>query len=419
MSVEAEKKALTQVDPKSLTERLQNLVRYPSVTGEETEAQHAMAEWLREIGLQVDEWMVEPGILRRDPRFPGARSLNSRQDVVGILEGMGGGRTLVLNGHMDVVTPGDRDRWTHDPWGGAVVDGRLYGRGACDMKGSLVAMVGAVWAIKRAGIALKGSVIVQSVIGEEDGGLGTFAALMRGYTGDAVIIGEPTGMRLAAAQAGVSAFRLHVKGRSTHASVRDSGVSAFEKFLPIYAGLVQLEKERAERLRHPLFADMPNPWCLNFGIVRTGTWNAIVPEQLTAEGRIGVAIGEQPLSAQREFEERVAAVAAHDPWLLENPPIVEWVGGVWESAFTPTDHPLPQTIYQALAETTGRTPKIEGVTFGSDMRLFTNAFGVPGVLFGPGDIRHAHAVDEHIDLEELETACKVHVRTILRFCGVE
>ena len=292
---------MPDIDAGELIHRLQALIRLPSLTGEENEAQEFMRRWFEEIGLEVDEWVVDAAALQRDIRFPGARCLEPRKNVVGVLRGSGGGQTLVLNGHVDVVPPGEKNRWGTDPWKGIVADDRVYGRGACDMKGGLIAMVGAVAAIRKAGIGLRGSVVVQSVIGEEDGGLGTFASLVRGHGGDAVIVGEPTQMVVAPAHSGSCTFRLRVTGRSTHACIKDEGVSAFEKFLPIYTGMLKLERERAVRLRHPLYAKIANPWCLNVGVVRSGTWMTVVPEDLIAEGRIGVAIGRSQYWQRRSW----------------------------------------------------------------------------------------------------------------------
>ena len=222
-----------QLDREGLVELLRSLVRCPSVTGEEDAAQELVVQRLRDLGAEVDVWPVDTEALRPLPGFPGARISTSRKNVVGMLRGSASEPTLVLNGHIDTVTPGDENRWSHPPFGGEVTNGNLYGRGACDMKGGLTAALAALATIRRAGIRLRGTVTLQSVIGEEDGGLGAFAALQRGHRGDAVIVCEPTRLAVVPAQAGVTVFRITVQGRAAHGCVRDEGVSAFERFLPV------------------------------------------------------------------------------------------------------------------------------------------------------------------------------------------
>ena len=401
-----------------LVKTLAALVRIPSVTGAEDAAQEWMAETLKDLGGDVDVWRVDAEALKTRPGFPGARILTPRQNVVATFAGTDAGPTLVLNGHIDTVSAGDEARWTHPPFAATLVGDRLYGRGAADMKGGLTAILGAVRAIRRAGVGLKGTVQVQSVMGEEDGGLGAFAAIERGHRGDAVIVCEPTEMAVVPAHAGVTLFRITVSGRAAHGCVRAEGVSAFEKFLPVHGALLDLETERNRRLRHPLYEGMALPWPLSIGIVQAGIWPAIVPERLVAEGRIGVALGERIEDVRRQVEEAVRHAASADPWLTQHPPIVEWVGGVWQGTETSATHPLVETLTRAVGEAVGRPPVVRGATYGSDLRLFTNDFGIPGVLFGPGDIRQAHFTDESISIAEVELAALALAGTIVEYCGV-
>lgn len=405
------------VDPGWIQARLRELVQTASVTGQEDTVQAHVASILRELGGEVDAWRVDPEALRGEAGYPGARVTSARQNVVATFRGGGGGPTLILNGHIDTVTPGDESRWTHPPFGAEVAEGRLYGRGATDMKGGLVAILGAVQAIRAAGIRLKGTVQVQSVIGEEDGGIGAFAALKRGHVGDAVIICEPTELAVIPVHAGVTLFRISVPGRAAHGCVRAEGVSAFERFLPVHAALKALEEERNRTVRHPLYDGMALPWPLSIGLVQAGTWPAIVPERLTAEGRIGVGVGERIEDVRRQLEQAVERAAKADPWLAAHPPTVEWVGGVWEPSRPSVEHPVVQALQQAASRALGKPARVCGATYGSDLRLFTNQFGIPGVLFGPGDIRLAHFTDEYVPLAEVELAARALAETILAYCG--
>ena len=169
------------------------------------------------------------------------------------------GKRLIFNGHIDVVPEGDLANWRHHPWGGELEDGRIYGRGACDMKGGLMAALYALKAIKDSAVPVDGTVMVESVIGEEDGGLGTFSTLLRGYAGDAAIVCEPTSLNLIPAQAGALTFTARVRGKSAHACVRLAGVSAIEKYLDVHRALIQLEKSVTARCSIPCLANWPCP----------------------------------------------------------------------------------------------------------------------------------------------------------------
>src|SRR5690606_7960500 len=221
---------------------LAELVRVPSVGGSaaETEIQERLAAWMRAEGLEVDHWAVDLDRLAAEPGFPGMEAARSgAQGLVGRLPGTGGGRSLMLVCHVDVVPVGDASAWSEDPFGGRVADDRLYGRGACDMKGGLVAALFAVRALRRA--RLRGDVLVACVAGEEDGGLGAYALLDRGWRADACVIPEPTGLDVVPANAGSLTFRLRVRSPAAHAARRDAGVSAVERFLPVFTALRDLE----------------------------------------------------------------------------------------------------------------------------------------------------------------------------------
>jgi acetylornithine deacetylase len=230
-------------------------------------------------------------------------------------------------------------------------------------------------------------------------------------------------------------FRLVVHGLSAHGCVREEGVSAVEKFVPLFAALRRLEAERcgvaadrAEALagpgaavagdpRSPLFAGYRLPWPIEVGTVRAGDWASSVPDTLVAEGRYGVAVGEDVAAARRAFEDAIARAAAADPWLAGHPPEVEWWGGRFDPAVTAIDDPIVATVSAAAADVTGVAPPVEGVTYGADMRLLVNTGRIPTVLFGPGDVRVAHMPDEHVPIDDLHAAAKTLVVAAVRFCG--
>ena len=416
-----EQKALASLDEQGLIKALRDLVRIPSATGQEAAAQNWLAQQMRHFGLDVDLWDIDVAELQRHPQFPGMEVDRSKDRAVGLVAtwrreaGAASGRRLVFNGHIDVVPEGDRASWQYEPWGADLVDGRIYGRGACDMKGGLMAALFAIKAIKDSSVPIDGSLMVQSVIGEEDGGIGTFASLLRGHRGNAAIVCEPTRLNLIPAQAGALTFTVRVPGKSAHACVRLEGVSAIEKYLDIHRTLIQLERERNSEVEHPLLGKLPLPYPLSIGRVQAGNWSSSVPEELVFEGRIGVAMGEASDAVRRQFERTLINLAEEDPWLRDHPLEIKWSGGQFESGEIPLDHPLVKLCQRCMVDLTGHEPVLQGAPYGSDLRLLVNFGGIPTVLFGPGDVRVAHMPDEHTESSQVILAARAYILAALRF----
>lgn len=408
--------ALQAVRSEDLVRELQGLLAVPSVTGTaaESEAQHRVAGRMREAGMDADLWSIDLPATTRHPAFPGMEA--PREEAWGLVGGWGGddGPTLVLNGHIDVVPPGDVG-WTSVPWAGEVRAGRVLGRGACDMKAGLVCQLLAVKVLRDAGVHLRGQVLLQSVVGEEDGGLGTFATLQRGYRGDLAVICEPTGGSLVTASAGALTFRLVVQGRSTHASARLDGVDAVEKYGVVHAALRRLE-ERRNRDPVSLMAGYRLPYPLSIGRLSAGAWASSVPDRLVAEGRLGVALGERVEDARADFERAVQEVCTDDTWLAQHPVHVSWWGGQFAAGMVEATAPVARLVAGAHASVHGSWPRVRGVPYGSDQRLLTGG-GVPTVVYGPGDVRHAHAPDESVAVTELVDVTRTLVQLIADTCG--
>ncbi len=397
---------------------LAELVRVPSLSGSDAEhdLQARLAAVLRDEGLEVDHWPVPLGETLAAPGFPGMEVPRTEAwGLVGRLAGRGGGPSLMFNGHVDVVPPGDRAAWTTDPYGGRVDGATLSGRGACDMKGGLVAALAAVRALRRAGAPLRGDVLLACVEGEEDGGLGTFATLRRGWRADACVIPEPTGLDLVPAAAGALTFRLRVPGRAVHAARRTAGVSALEKFWPLFRALRALERRRNRRV-NPLLRRWEVAYPIEVGTVRGGDWASSVPDLLVAEGRLGVALDEPVEAARRALETAVAAACRTDPWLREHPVTVQWWGGQFAAGRTPADSPLPDALRRAHAGSSDRPQRVWGAPFGSDLRLMTGLGGVPTVHYGPGDVTAAHGPDESVPLAEVLTTARALAVLALDHC---
>lgn len=417
MSVE--QRVLAAIDLDGMLDYLRKLVAVRSLTGEETPAQEHVAAQMARCGLSVDVWELDFDALRRHPAYSAEVERSQGLGVVGVMGEDTGGRSLILNGHVDVVPAGDESNWRYPPWQGAIADGRVYGRGALDMKGGLCCALFAAKALRDAGVRLTGRLIIQSVIGEEDGGVGTLAAVLRGYRADGAVVVEPTELVVAPAQAGALNFRVTVPGRSAHGALRQEGVSAIENFIPIYQAIMDLERQRNRQRRDPLFAQYGVPYPICIGTVRGGDWASSVADWLTFEGRYGVAVGEDVATARRQLEQAVAQAAQSDPWLRDHPPTFEWWGGQFEPAAISPGHPLVQTVSAAFSAITGSQATIAGMPYGADMRLLVNEGKTPTVLFGPGDVRNAHRPNEYVPIAELEVAARTLALTALRFCGYQ
>jgi len=287
-----------------------------------------------------------------------------------------------------------------------------------DMKGGLCCGLFAIKAIMDAGIQLKGRVHIQSVIGEEDGGAGTLAAVLHGPKADAAIIMEPTELMIAPAQAGAYNFRVTIPGKAAHGAMRFEGVDPLEKFLLVYQAILDLEKARNADAAHPLFASYPVPYPICVGTIRGGVWASTVAETLTFEGRYGVKIGEDPAAAKKELEDWIETAVQTDPWLREHPPVIEWWGAQFDPAEISVEHEVVVETAASFQEITGHAPQIQGMPYGADMRLLVNVGGIPTIMFGPGDVRKAHQPDEHVPLADLKTCAQTLVLTILRFCQI-
>lgn len=414
-----EQKILDNIDYDDMIGYLCKLISIESQTGDEKLAQNEITLKMNELGLQVDTWDLDLKTLAKHPDFSMEVDRTEGMGVVGTVGEDNGGKSLILNGHIDVVPPGDLTNWEHDPWKGTVEAGKVYGIGSVDMKGGLVCALYAYKAIKDSGVKLKGKLIIESVVGEEDGGIGALACILRGYRADGAVIMEPTELKIAPSQAGALCFKIKVHGSSAHACVREEGVSAIDKFMPIYNGLMELEKERNEKINDPLYSRYNLPIPLNLGKIMAGNWPSTVPESLVLEGRYGIGVGEDIEDAKRVFLERLNEVIESDPWLRENRPDFQWWGGQFKSASIPVDDPIVQAVDEAFMDVTGSRPVYEGVTYGSDMRHLVNVGDTPTVLFGPGDVRTSHRPDEFVIVEDLKTTVKTLVLIILRFCGVE
>nr|WP_134683297.1 peptidase [Brevibacillus migulae] len=398
---------------------LQEWVRERSVQGEERSIQEKIAAHLTAMGLEVDMWVMGGEELLNHPYFVSPRDdFAQSPNVVGIWKGTGGGRSMILNGHVDVVPAGDEKQWEASPFSGAVIDGKLYGRGATDMKGGNMAAMLAIETLQALGVRLKGDVIFQSVVEEESGGAGTLSTILRGYRADAAIVPEPTNLKIFPKQQGSMWFRLRVKGRSAHGGTRYEGVSAIEKSMIVVKAIGELEKRRNERITDPLYEKLPIPIPINIGVIEGGKWPSSVADLVTLEGRMGVAPGEEMESAKAEMETALLQLAEQDPWFAEQPVELEWYGARWVPGEVSEEHPLMELLTDAYRTVCGTDPIIEASPWGTDGGLLTKLADTPAIVFGPGVTQVAHYPNEYIELEAIFQCAEILALTLIEWCGL-
>ena len=397
------------IDSTALLDDLLAMCAIPSVTGGEEAMRDHVARWLEAAGVEVRSWNVDPAALAADPAWPGAEMPRQTLPLVtGTLTGIRPGKRLLLVAHTDVVPAGDAGTWTTPPFAPAVRDGRVIARGACDMKGGLVAALAAVRAVAevlgRGGIA--GEVCFVGVPSEEDGGGGMLAAIRAGVAGDMAVIPEPTGLDIVTVHAGAITFRLEVPGRAAHASTRREGVSALEKLELLNAALRADEEARCAAETRPELAALGLPYPTILGMVRGGDWASTVPDLVIAEGRYGVRVGQSTAEAEAELRAAIGAACAADPWLRDHPARVSIWGGRFGSGELPPGSGLSRALAEAASAATGRQPREIGAPYGADMAMLIGEGGTPTVLFGPGDVRVAHAANEHVTISEVDACAR-------------
>ncbi|MEJ2760336.1 MAG: ArgE/DapE family deacylase [Gammaproteobacteria bacterium] len=412
------------VDPDRITERLVSLIRIPSVTGQEDQAINQIANWLQELDVEIDYWNDGITALQRDPHYPGHEVERAWCPVVvGVVRGERPGPTVMLTGHVDVVPPGDYERWDHEPFSGERREDRVFGCGAADMKSGLTAALEAFQAFADGPRNFGGRVVLVAVPAEEDSGLGTLAAIRRGWNADAAILPEPTAYngkpQLVIAHAGAMSLVIEVPGLAAHASKRLQGQNALDHFISIMQAMREDERRTNEAEDHPLMRALQLPYATNVGLIEGGKWSSSVMDSLRLTVRIGISLNETVDQAEKRFRGAVMDAIKDDPWLSKNPPKITRLAAGFGSAYIPEDHPLVGAISDAAEEVFHESVSITGAPYGCDMAGWIRLAGVPTVLYGPGDVDCAHAPNEWASLETTFQSSRVLVRTAERILGLE
>jgi acetylornithine deacetylase len=379
---------------------LAELVRVPSLLGKEEPAQRLVESRLRALGFDVTSIVPDPARLaeRPDSGIP-LMPYEGRRSLVATI-GDATGPSLLLNGHVDVVSAEPLERWTKEPFGAEVADGRMYGRGACDMKGGVAAMLLGVEAALAAG-ELPGKIVYQSVIEEECGGNGALAAVLEGPSADATLIAEPTdgGMDLVAV--GVIWARITLEADARHASNADRGANPIEAAFPVIEALHALEAELNES-PDPELAGLDHPYLLNVGALHAGDWASMTPGEATLDVRLGFPIRMEPAEAQGRL---AAAVAEADPSAE-----VEFRGFRARGYAFDAASPFVRLLGDCHEEVRGGRPRPDPSRATTDLRFFEGQ----AVCYGPTG-ENLHGVDEWVDLQSVADVAAVIALLIHRW----
>ena len=432
-STEARVDDWISANEESLVELVRSLVRFDTTSvdlspgstrteNEEAALQAFVGERLAGLGAEVDQWEPDAAEFAGHPMMPPWHHWRNRPLTVGFLRGAGGGRSLVVNGHIDVVAPGDG--WSSPPFAADVRDGRIYGRGACDMKGGVGAALFALEAVRACGGALAGDVVFETVPDEETCAMGTIAAIARGYSGDAGLVPEPTRNNLWIATRGLLHGTLNVPGRSAHAEMNQppwqegGGVNAIQKTARVLVALNRLSDDWAgrESKRHPLLG---TPGIHPTGI-RGGTFISNVPESCELDLNttyLPAEADEQGYGSvpRGEIKRAVEEAAAADDWLAARPPTWSWFTDYPPSEIDPGSPIIG--VARGVGQELGVDVRPEGIDTTYDGALLTLFARTPSPAFGPGDLSRAHAPDEWVGIDELVLSARLYARAIVAWCG--
>jgi acetylornithine deacetylase len=412
-----------------LVELLQALIRFDTTTHvgdapprEEAALQAYLADRLRVAGAAVEVSEPDAAALAGHPFIPEGFTFDGRPQLVARFSGSGGGRTLLFNGHVDVVDVHPLDAWAYPPFDAAIVHGVVHGRGACDMKGGVACMVFAAETLAALGIQLRGDLIVNTVTEEESTGAGGLVTA-RTIRADAAIVTEPSGLDVWVACRGSLLPTITVEGRAGHAGLAprhpDEGgaVNAIEKMMIVLDAVRRLREEWALRARHPYLSPAD---CVPT-IVQGGEWIVTHPARCKLDCHIEYLPGQADeegwgAKVEAEFTDWIMRAAATDPWLAEHPPAIEWTVGGVPPAEVSTDEPIVEAAL-AAARAVGRQSRLAGLDNWHDGATLTVEAGIPAICLGPGDIYLAHTASESVPIADLVACAQALAVAALRFCG--
>lgn len=407
-------------------EFLQKLIQFDTSVirhgedGQEEKAQLYLAEYLRNMGCEVQMFEPDNEVMKHYPSYNEGHSYKGRPVVVATYKGTGNGKSIILNGHMDTMPSGDLEKWHTNPWKMEIKDGKMYGLGTDDMKGGLAAEVLGLELALSMGFRPAGDIIIESVVDEEGGGNGSLAAAAAGYKADAAIIAEGSMLNCYVANRGAWLVQVEVEGKPIHASLRGFGENAIDKMVKVIQALHELEMKWATTRRHPLLG----PATINIGCIEGGVAASTVPENCTLKfdveyypseiTKTGDRIKIDKDDIVREVEDYLNLMASGDEWLKDHPLKFTWYQDC-PPYETDSKEAIVGTVLEAANKVTGGKSEIGGLTCGCDARHLTNIAGVPTVVFGPGTCHNAHVVNEYLEKEEYLKAIESFAEIIMNW----
>ena len=387
--------------------------------GQEAKAQEFLAEYLKNLGCEVDMFEPDNERMSKHPGYNQGHQYKNRPNVVGTYKGTGGGKSLILNGHIDTMPSGELKRWKYNPWEMTEEDGKLYGLGTDDMKGGLSAAILALELVLSTGFRPRGDIMIQSVVDEEGGGNGSLSCVDRGYRADGVIIAEGTNLEVFPVNRGAWLGEVEIDGLPIHASLRGFGQSAIDKMVKVMNCMRELELKWLTTKRHPLL----DPPTINFGYIQGGVAASTVAESCLMKFEIEYYPSELDKLGNRflvdkdevvkEVEDYVNAMANGDEWLKDHPIRFHWFQDCAPFE-TDANDPLVQTLADVALDVTGRRV-IAGMSAGCDARHFTNIAKVPTVVYGPGTCQNAHVVNEYLTKDQFFKAIESYAKMIINW----
>ena len=423
LSADLKEKILKSVDDgfEEQTAYLKTLVSFASQRGEEVPLQEFIYKDFAARGMTMDRFaMDEAALTAHEGGAPFSATHSRAPIVVGTHHPkQATGHSLILQHHLDVVPVGPREMWEHDPYAAEIVDGWMYGRGAGDMKAGASANVYALEALKRIGLQPAATVHLQSVVEEESTGNGALQCFLRGYTADAAMIPEPSGMQLARCAVGVLWFEVLVRGFPTHVSVMGTGNNAIDSAYRLMGALREVEEKwNAEKDQHPEFADLDHPINLNIGKIEGGDWGSSVPAWCKFQVRVSIYPGQKAQDKLKEITEHALAFAKQDPFLAQNLPTFTQNGFNSEGFVLAPGSEAEETLGRAHEATFGT--KLESFTTPAyiDARVYALYNKIPVLNYGP-EGKLSHGFDECVNLESLRQTTQSMALFIAEWCGTE
>ena len=404
-----------------IIEFLQNLLQIPSVTGNEGPIQQFIADYTKRIGASVEVFVPDYKELKKHPAFVATKqSYEGRPNVVATYTGTGAGHSLLFNGHVDVVPEGDPDNWEHGCWSGDLKDGKIYGRGASDMKSGVAAITLAMKALYESGVKLKGDVISEYVMDEELTGNGTLACCIRGYHADAGICCETSSMCVQPGSIGRIWFTINVKGKAAGIQKHFEGVSGIDLGYIVVQAVAAFEKKRWETVTSPLYPDIQSSIPCTIGKFSSGSFNSAFPDACELLGSMATVPGENSDKVKRQFLDFILSYCAeHHDWFKHNPPKVTYTGYFAEPSELPLDAPIVNSICSEYENALGKKPIVSGRSGAADTRHLNTYAHTPTVIFGPGLTEQMHANNEWVYADDYIQSIRVLARTVISWCEAE